>query len=78
MMKSGEASLVLMQRHVCFHQAIIELSRQLPDGFCMQKQTEVTEFISPFNLKRLLGRSMVVFYNCVQSFAFYKASFVSF
>lgn len=37
------SSLVLMQRHVCLHQAIIELSGQLPDGFCMQKQTEVTE-----------------------------------
>ena len=40
---ASEAFLVLMQRHVCFHEAIIELSRQLPDGFCMQKQTEVAE-----------------------------------
>ena len=29
--------------YVCFHETIIELSRQLPDGFCMQKQTEVAE-----------------------------------
>jgi hypothetical protein len=40
---ASEASLVLMQLYVCFHQAIIELSGQLPDGFFMQKQTEVTE-----------------------------------
>ena len=40
---ASEASWVLMQRHVCFHETIIELSRQLPDGFCMQKQTEVAE-----------------------------------
>ena len=30
------------------------------------------------NPKRSLGRSMIVFYNCLQSFAFYKASFACF
>ena len=35
---ASEAFLVLMQRHVCFHQAIIELSRQLPDGFACRNR----------------------------------------
>ena len=30
------------------------------------------------NPKRSLDRSMIVFYNCLQSFAFYKASFACF
>ena len=33
---------------------------------------------SELNPNRSLGRSKVVFYNCLLSFAFYKASFVYF